>query len=96
MIIAFSSQYGISPVTLTTCFCHQTLLYDDHADVVAYPDTPLPYGTLPVTGSAGGLNFPINVRPDSTFTYFDNTWVRSLNVSFTGKPPASQSPQALS
>ena len=63
----------------------QAIAYDNSTVIVAYPDTPLPYGQLPVTGSAGGLQFPINVKPSSQFQLFDNTFDRAINISFTGE-----------
>lgn len=62
----------------------QVRAFNGHADVTAYPDTPLPNGDVAVRGSANGLSFPIDVRPSSQLTMFDGTFARPLNVSFTG------------
>ena len=63
----------------------QALMFDEHSVVNAYPSTPLPNGSIPVRGSAGGLSFPMNVHPDRTFSMFDASFIRPLNVSYTGE-----------
>lgn len=73
----------------------QVAAFNQHPNVVAYPDTPLPYGTIPLRGSAGGLSFPLNVRRKATFTMLDGIFNRPLNISFTGDLPCHPSPTAL-
>ncbi len=63
----------------------QATQFDQQPNVVAYPTTPLPYGNISIEGSAGGLSFPINVRPDSQFTMYDATFNRPVNVSYQGE-----------
>ena len=63
----------------------QAVKFDQQTNIVAYPTTQLPYGNITVEGSAGGLSFPINVRPDSQFTMYDPTFNRPVNVSFQGE-----------
>jgi len=67
----------------------QATQYDQQTNVVAYPTTPLPYGSIPVEGSAGGLSFPLNVHQDSQFTIYDGTFNRPVNITFQGMPCTS-------
>jgi hypothetical protein len=62
----------------------QATQFDQQTQVVAYPTTPLPYGSIPVEGSAGGLSFPLNVHTDSQFTMYDATFNRPVNITFQG------------
>ena len=62
----------------------QTLAFDEHGTVNAYSSTPLPNGSIAISGSSGGLSFPMNVHQDNTFSMFDASFNRPLNVSFTG------------
>lgn len=63
----------------------QTEAYAEQSAVSAYPATPLPQGVITLNGSSGGLSFPMNVHPNSTFLMFDATFNRPLNVSYLGE-----------
>ena len=56
-----------------------------HVDVRGYPDTPLPYGTIRINGSAlGGLLFSMDTPVTSALSQFDATMNRNVQAVTRG------------